>query len=148
MNINTKYLGKMDIDKSKVIQFESGLPGFLEEKEFVMLDIPDNTLLQILQSVATPELAFFVTNPHFFYQDYQFRLDEQVVDMLKIQDKKGIIILSILTIKDPFRLSTINLKAPLIINWPTKLGKQVILNDEKYDMKATITLPTTQGKGE
>lgn len=148
MKINTKYFGEMDIDESKIIHFESGLPGFIDEKKFVILDIPGNSLMQVLQSVNTSELAFIVTNPHYFYEDYQFKLEEQIVDMLKIKQKQDIVIMSILTVQDPFKLSTINLKAPLIINWENKLGKQVILNDDTYSMKASISLPTTQGKGE
>lgn len=148
MNIKTKYLGEMTIDEAKIIQFESGLPGFLEEKKFVVLDIPGNELLQILQSVNTSELAFIVTNPHFFYENYQFKLDEQTIDMLKVQEKEEVVIMSILTVRDPFKLSTINLQAPVIINSSSKLGKQVILNDDKYSMKASISLPVTQGKGE
>ena len=148
MKINTKYFGEMDIDESKIIHFESGLPGFIDEKKFVILDIPGNSLMQVLQSVNTSELAFIVTNPHYFYEDYQFKLEEQIVDMLKIKQKQDIVIMSILTVQDPFKLSTINLKAPLIINWENKLGKQVILNYYTYSMKASISLPTTQVKGE
>lgn len=148
MKIETKYLGEMEIDESKIIHFESGLPGFLDEKSFVVLDIPGNDVLQILQSVTTPELAFIVTNPHYFYEDYEFKLEDSIVELLGIKKKEEIVVMSILTVRDPFPTSTINLKAPLIINWANKRGKQVVLNDEKYSMKASISLSASSVEGE
>ncbi|MBO1001544.1 flagellar assembly protein FliW [Pseudogracilibacillus auburnensis] len=148
MLVKTKYFDEMEIDERKIITFGSGLPGFLEERQFIVLDIPGNNLLQILQSIHTPSLAFFVTNPHYFYDDYEFSLDEHIVESLEIIDEKDVVILSIMTMKEPFHLSTINLQAPLIINSNKKYGKQFILNDEKYSMKATISFPTTEKRGE
>lgn len=148
MLVETKYLGELEVDEEKIIHFASGLPGFLDEKKFAVLDIPGNELLQILQSIQTPNLAFFVTNPHYFYESYEFKLDEHIIDALQITEEKEIVILSIMTIKDPFHTSTINLQAPIIINSKKKSGKQYILNDEKYTMKAKISLPTTETRGD
>jgi|SRR5690625_1312548 len=147
MIIETKYLGKMEIDKANIIFFESGLPGFKDENKFVILDIPENEVMQILQSVNTPHLAFIVTNPHYFYKEYEFELDEPIVESLQITDKNQIVILTIMTIHDPFHTSTINLQAPLIINSKTKRAKQYILPNEAYDVKATISLPARNEKG-
>mgnify|MGYP001428714738 FL=1 len=148
MKIDTKYLGEMEIDESKIIHFESGLPGFLDEKSFVILDIPGNELLHFLQSVTTPDLAFIVTNPHYFYEDYEFKLEDSVIELLDIKKKEEIVVMSILTVRDPFHTSTINLKAPLVINWSNKRGKQVVLNNEKYSMKASISLSASSVEGE
>lgn len=147
MLIDTKYLGEMEIDRNKIIHFTSGLPGFPEENKFVILDIPRNDLLQILQSVQTPSLAFFVTNPHHFYQNYEFTLDEHIIEHLHIENKNEIVILAIMTIQDPFHLSTINLQAPLIINSRNKRAKQYILPPDTYEMKAKISLPHAEEKG-
>lgn len=145
MYLETKYLGKMDIAADKIILFESGIPGFLEEKEFVLLDIPGQEIMQMLQSLHTPDVAFFITNPHHFYTDYTFTLDNSIVEALHIEKKEEIAILSIMTVREPIQASTINLKAPIIINNRTKLGKQLILNDGPYSMKATIALPEQEG---
>jgi|SRR5690625_279456 len=139
MQIDTKYLGKMEIDKDKIIHFETGIPGFLDEKDFIVLDIPDNNILQLLQSLHTPSLAFFITNPHQFDPLYNFNLSQNVIDVLRIKEKEEVVIFVIMTIRDPFRESTINFKAPIVINHRTKLGKQIILNDEQYEMRAKIS---------
>lgn len=149
MKIETKYLGDMEITDSKIIQFSSGLPGFIDETKFVLLDLPDNTAFQILQSVNTPSIAFIVTNPYHFYQNYSIDLDDGIISNLQIENDKDVVVLVIVTVKDPFNTSTINLKAPIIINSQTKRGKQYILNMDDYPSKAAIAPSiSSAGKGE
>jgi len=138
MLVDTKYLGKQDIEEDKIIYFETGIPGFQEEKKFVVLDIPGNDVMQIMQSLQNTNLAFFITNPYHFYRDYSFKLDDGVIDSLAIKDEKEVVIFVIMTIQDPFENSTLNLRAPVIINSVKKIGKQFILNDDDYPLKAAI----------
>lgn len=138
MLVDTKYLGKQEIQEEMIIHFETGIPGFKGEKQFVILDIPGNNVLQMMQSLHDSNLAFFITNPHDFYRDYSFNLDESVIESLAIKEEKDIVIFVIMTVKKPFEKSTLNLQAPVIINSVKKLGKQFILNDEGYPLKAAI----------
>ncbi|HLR52085.1 MAG TPA: flagellar assembly protein FliW [Candidatus Avamphibacillus sp.] len=149
MEIQTKYLGEVQIDESNIIQFSNGLPGFHGEKQFVLLELPGNPVFQILQSVVTKDIAFILTNPYHFYQDYTFELDDSVLESLLIQTKEEVAVFTIVTLKQPFKTSTINLKAPVIINSQKKCGKQLILNNDEYPTKASITPEkTTQLEGE
>lgn len=138
MKIETKYLGEVEIDKEKVIHFSNGVPGFPDEKDFVLLDLADNPVFQILQSVDSMYTAFFVINPFVIYEDYTFDLEDPILETLQIKNEGEIVILSIVTLRDPFQSSTINLKAPVIINSNQMLGKQYILNKEDYPSKAPI----------
>lgn len=138
MKIQTKYFGEMEIDRSKQIQFANGLPGFNEETEFVLLDMPNAPLFQVLQSVKTDYVAFITANPHALYPDYSFRLDDKTKEQLDIKSEKEVVVLSIITLKQPFEKSTMNLKAPIIINSREKLGKQYILNTDEYSSTASI----------
>lgn len=138
MKIQTKYFGEIEIEQSKTIRFANGLPGFNTETEFVLLDMPDAPLFQVLQSVQTDHVAFITTSPHAFYQEYAFQLDDNTIDQLQIQSEKDVAVLTILTLKKPFEKSTINLKAPIIINHRTKLGKQYILTEDIYASTASI----------
>jgi flagellar assembly factor FliW len=138
MKIQTKYLGEMEIEEQKQIYFANGIPGFPEEKQFVLLDVPSNPVFQILQSVQSIYTAFFVINPFLLYKDYSFDLDDNTIETLQIKSEDEVVILSIVTLKDPFHSSTINLKAPIVINSNQMFGKQYILNQEEYPSKATI----------
>lgn len=140
MNIQTKYIGDITIDPNNIINFENGLPGFNDEKKFVLLPIPGTSpgAFQTLQSTKTAELAFVVTNPYQMYQDYEFRLDQPTIDQLRIESEEDLLILTIVTLTTPFEKSTINLKAPIIVNLKQQQGKQYILNNYSFPTKAPL----------
>jgi flagellar assembly factor FliW len=135
MNIQTKYFNEITIEEKNIIHFEHGIPGFLEEKQFVLLPLTEDNVYYVLQSVQTSELAFVVTNPFLFFKDYDFNLADATVEQLEIKDATDVAVYSILTLQDPFEKTTANLQAPIIINTKNNHAKQVILNDEKYTTK-------------
>ncbi|WP_044022877.1 flagellar assembly protein FliW [Bacillus sp. SG-1] len=138
MKISTKYHGEIEVTPEALLTFEHGIPGFLEEKQFTLLPLPDNNEFQILQSLETPELGFVVASPFVFFQDYDFTLDTATVDQLGSPSEKEVEVLSILTIKEPLHESTANLQGPIIINLANNKAKQVILNNSDYQTKHTI----------
>ncbi|MGJ9457624.1 flagellar assembly protein FliW [Oceanobacillus sp. CF4.6] len=138
MKIQTKYLSEVEIEDYKIIQFPFGLPGFVHETQFVLLDLPDNPIFQILQSIASANVAFIVTNPYQIYEEYTFELDESLMESLQIKKEIEVAVLSIVTLKNPFKTSTLNMKAPIIINSALRQGKQYILNSDDYSSKAPI----------
>lgn len=144
MKLHTKYLGEIVVDKEKIINFPKGLPGFPDETEFIILDFPNNTAFQLLQSIKTSALAFVITNPYLFYQEYTLNLDNSLVDLLGIKHQEDVAVYSIVTLNNPFSESTLNLRAPIIINSARFEGKQFILNDSDYSSRASIT-PQTKG---
>lgn len=147
MQIQTKYLGDLSIHKERIIQFPDGLPGFSDEKQFIILELPGNPVFNILQSVLTKNIAFIVTSPYHFYKTYAFDLNQSIIDKLQIETESDVDVLTIVTLADPFSKSTINLKAPLIFNIKKQYGKQYILNDTDYPIKAPIK-PFQKVKGE
>ncbi|WP_404322650.1 flagellar assembly protein FliW [Cytobacillus firmus] len=145
MNIQTKFHGEQEINKEDIINFPSGIPGFLEEKEFYILPL-EGTDLFVLQSVTTSEVAFIVTDPFALYAQYEFDLPEEALEKLEIQSDKDVATFTILTVREPFEETTANLQAPLVINQTKKLGKQVILNQTTYQTKHKILTPEEQGE--
>jgi len=149
MKIQTKYVGEITIDESTIIKFSKGIPGFLNETEFVLLELPGNPLFHILQSIQTRDIAFILTDPYHFYRNYSFELDDNTIETLAIKSENDVLVLSVVTLQQPFANSTINLKAPIIINPNSKYGKQYILNIDEYPSKASIlTEEKTELKGE
>ncbi|SHF89204.1 flagellar assembly protein FliW [Ornithinibacillus halophilus] len=138
VKILTKYFGEMEIEEDKIINFPSGLPGFIEETSFILLELPGSPVFQILQSIHNRDIAFVVANPYHFYEDYSFDLDDHLLTSLEINTEEDVMVLSIVTLKDPFSTSTINLKAPIIINHMKKRGKQYILNIDDYSIREPI----------
>ena len=135
MEIMTRDFGKVNIDENKIIQFPEGIPGFKEEDEFVLLPLDEDSLFVIMQSIKKPELAFITLEPRNIIKDYEFIISEKTENLLEIDSIKDIILLNIITIKEKVEDMTINLAAPLVININKNLGKQVILDDNKYPVK-------------
>lgn len=145
MKIQTKYHGEIEIDDSKIVQFNSGIPSFLEEKEFCILPFGEDTPFFILQSVETPSLAFVIVSPFEFFSDYEVKLSNQAIDALEIESQEDVATFIILTVKEPFQNTTANLQGPIVINTKKQLGKQVILSDSPYQTKhplITKVIPT------
>ncbi|WP_339227328.1 flagellar assembly protein FliW [Oceanobacillus sp. FSL K6-2867] len=147
MNIQTKYLGEVPIDERKIIHFPAGIPGFPTERDFVLMDLPETPIFQVLQSVQTSTVAFIVSNPHQIYPDYSIELDNNLIESLQIKNEEEVAVLSIVTLKQPFQKSTLNLKAPIVINTNHKYGKQYILSMETYSSQAPITPQPVERKG-
>lgn len=138
MELRTKYHGVVQVDESNFIYFENGIPGFLDEKYFILLPLEANNPLFIMQSKATPELGFIIVNPFIFFSNYEFELHENEKDVLSITKEDDVDVFTILTIKDPFSNSTANLQAPIIINNKKNVAKQIILHDSEYRTRHEI----------
>jgi flagellar assembly factor FliW len=137
MNIQTKFHGEQEINTDEIIKFSSGIPGFLEEKEFTILPI-EGTDLYVLQSVRSQQVAFIITDPFLIFPQYEFDLRQETIEALGIQSEKEVATFVILTVKEPFQETTANLQAPVIINQNKKLGKQLILTNTSYQTRHKI----------
>jgi flagellar assembly factor FliW len=134
MKVQTKYHGTIEVKNENIFQFEYGIPGFPDETKFLVLPLEDTPFV-ILQSVQTPDLGFVMINPFDYFPTYDFELDEQSVNFLKLSNEKDVTVFVILTVADPFHETTANLKAPIVLNHVKKIGKQVILNTPIYQTK-------------
>ncbi|MCI2253002.1 flagellar assembly protein FliW [Domibacillus sp. PGB-M46] len=139
MKIQTKYHGETEISQEDIISFSNGIPGFESEKEFVLLGFPDNNVFYTLQSVSTPDLSFVVTDPFSFFIDYNVKIDDATIDALAIEKEEDVKLLNILTVRDPFEETTVNLQAPLVINKKKHKGRQVILIGTPYETRHNLS---------
>ncbi|MDU9694900.1 MULTISPECIES: flagellar assembly protein FliW [Priestia] len=135
MKISTSYHGNIEIDNQQTLTFNQGIPGFLDETEFVILPLPEAEAFQVLQSIQTKELAFIITDPFQFFLDYDFQLEPQEIEKLQLQQAEDAAVYVMLTMSDSVEKITANLQAPVIINTKQQLAKQVILMNTAYETK-------------
>ena len=139
MLINTKYLGEVEIEASEILSFHHGLLGFQEYKEFILLPLDADLPLALLQSTEEVSIGFIVALPFAFKQDYAFDLSDEDKYDLQIEKEKDVLTYSIVTLNETFADSTINLLAPVVININKKIGKQIVLQDNKeYSLRFPI----------
>lgn len=131
--ITTVRFGNIVIDESDIIKFKEGLPGFPEEKEFVLIPMGEDEPFLFMQSLMDADLAFFITNPFIFFKDYEFVLADEVLEELDIKSPEDFCVYSILSMADKnIEKMTANLVAPVIIQNETKEARQVILEKTSY----------------
>ena len=137
MTIQTKFHGSIELIPEDMYTFENGLPGFPDEKQFVILPLEETTLF-VLQSVSTREVAFIITSPFEVFPEYNVKLSDEVLTSLQIGVEEDVVVYTILTVQEPFNKTTVNLQAPIVINTKKKLAKQYITNDTSFSMRQPL----------
>ncbi|TCI41587.1 flagellar assembly protein FliW [Exiguobacterium sp. SH3S2] len=129
MFIETDYFGKIEVKEEETISFVSEVPGFPDSKTFVLIPYGDDLPFWSLQSIEDAACAFVVTNPFWHKADYAFELTDGTKEQLAIGEAEHVSVYAIVTLREPFDASTLNLKAPIVIETKERRGKQVILDD-------------------
>lgn len=140
---STKFQGVIEIAQEDIYTFESGIPGFLKEKQFCLLAL-EKTPFFVLQSIENKEIAFIVSNPFDFFPDYEVKLTDEVLSSLRIETEKDVLTFVILTIREPFNQTTANFQAPIILNSRQKTGKQFIMSGSQYSIQHLLIQPPNE----
>ncbi|MFZ5968975.1 MAG: flagellar assembly protein FliW [Bacillota bacterium] len=146
MLIQTRHFGEIEIQEDTILDFPEGIPGFEAFKKYAIIKNPDpENHFHWLQCVDNPEITFVVINPFLVMENYDFEIPEYIVEKLKIEDHGDILILSIVTIPENIEEMRTNLKAPVLININKKLGKQLVLSDDRYPMRYYFAREKAEG---
>ncbi|MDK2867132.1 MAG: flagellar assembly factor FliW [Clostridiales bacterium] len=130
MEMKTAHLGTIQYEENNIIVFEDGIPGFEDEKDFIIVLSNDPELpFHYLQSVKREGVSFMITNPFIFVNPYDFELTSEVVEQLEIKKPSDISVYSIVTIPEDLERTSINLVAPVVVNNTNNKAKQVVLQD-------------------
>ncbi|GAA0862730.1 flagellar assembly protein FliW [Paraclostridium tenue] len=120
------------------ITFEKGLPGFENYKTFILSDIEGDSKFKLINSTEEENIGFIAISPFDVKKDYEINLDDETIKSLQIETPKDVLLLNIITLGNTLEKSTVNLKAPIIINIKNNKGKQLILQDDKYQIKEPL----------
>ena len=134
MQLKTKFFGEIEIDENQIINFVEGIPGFPEEKQYIILRDEDSDFA-FLQSAKTEALCFITLPPALIVGDYSFDLSDETVEKLELENAEDVLVYVILNIPEDFKKMTANLKAPVVINIKNNKGVQELLDDDKYSIK-------------
>jgi flagellar assembly factor FliW len=138
MKLNTKYHGIKEYNKEDIITFNKGIPGFEGLKRFIIFSVEENEQFSILHSIDDEEIGIVLISPFTKFKDYEFKLTDEKIQKLNITSDEEVLVLNTVTLSSKIEDITINLKAPIIINIKSKLGEQIILDDQKYSIKQTL----------
>ena len=138
MRIETKLFGEIDVDESKLITFVSGIVGFPDLKDFLLVhDTESSQSIRWLQSIQEPAFAMPVIDPLFIMPDYNPNVEDELLKPLDIKDEDDTLVLVTITVPHDLTKMSVNLKAPIIINGNSRLANQIITDDD-YMVKYPI----------
>jgi flagellar assembly factor FliW len=121
-----------------VITFPSGIPGFEEKKKFVLSEIAEFKPFEWLACIDGSRLRFAVIHPLLFRPDYDPKITKAHIQELQLEKPDDVLMYTIVTIRENPIDSTANLIGPIIINKVKKLGKQIIVEDDRYTTQEPI----------
>ena len=135
MVVQTKFLGQIEMDEKDIIVFEKGIPGFEDMTRYTLLPVEGNPYLSFLQSVEREPVCFIVISPFAVEPNYDIELNEDTIGFLEIEKPEEVQLYAIMNLADELDKSTVNLKAPIVVNITSSKGHQIVLDDEKYQIK-------------
>lgn len=142
VEVNTKAFGKIAIEDDKLIRFEHGILGFPDLKDFTLIydiDKGNESAIKWLQSIQEPGFAMPVMNPDLVVSHYVPEFDRELLKPLgENLDSENILILVTVTVPKDITKTTVNLKAPIIVNIEERKAVQLICDDEAYSIKHNI----------
>ena len=138
MKIKTTRFGEIDVPEGDVIHLPSGLIGFPELKQYVLLDHDKDSPFKWFQSLEDGAIAFVLIDPLLFNPEYVAEVTDAELAELDVQTEEDLVISVIVTVPSNPQNMTANLKAPLIFNLKNRRGKQVILNTSSYTTRHNI----------
>lgn len=124
--------------KEDIITFPEGIPGFEVYKQFVLVSIPEHEPFQWLVCVTDINLRFAVINPMFVLPDYNPGVSKEQLKSLNFSGPEDVLILVIITLKKNLAESTANFLGPVFINRKMRLGKQIIVDSDKYSVQEPV----------
>lgn len=141
MKAVTRLFGEIDIQDDKIIRLENGMIGLPEYQRFALIFDEEKGMKESsvmwLQSMDDPQTAFPVMQPNTVKPDYNPTVSDEMLSPIGELNEENTYVLVTLTAAADVKESSVNLKAPIVINTETRKGCQIIVEDD-YPVKFKI----------
>jgi len=125
MIYQTRDFGEIEIEENQMIDFRQPIYGFDEYSKYAVLhDSEMDSGIAWLQSLEEPGLCFVLVSSKSSPIPYEPVLPGDLGEVIGEGEYECWLIA---VIHDEIEKSTLNLKSPLVINWKTGQGAQIIL---------------------
>lgn len=140
MEFTTKHFGTLEVNEDEVINFELGIPGFPNDKKFIIIidENAENKFYCWLQSMDNGDVSLVLIHSFAVMPEYDPLINEEEIAELGDVDISDLVVYNVAVIGNNMFDSTINLKAPIVINHRTKKGKQIVVNNEDYGIRHNL----------
>ena len=134
------YEETRSVETLPVIELVQPMPGFPADSRFELTHLDDDGVLGALRSLDTDGLQFLVVPAAHFYPTYEPVVSDEVVADLGIRAAADVLVLLVVHAGASLAETTVNLRAPLLVNTPTLKAAQVILDDADLAVAAPLVV--------
>ena len=146
LQLHSKQLGQVEVNPDQIVDFPYGVPGFEQERRFLLLEKPSLGPIVFLQCVDAPELCFFTAPVTAIDPDYQLAVTPEDLRVIgwdhdrqpNISDE--LICLAVLAAPENGQWAA-NLLAPIIVEPRNRRGVQAVRADSRYSHRHPIGAP-------
>lgn len=135
MELQTRDFGRLSYEEKDVITFPFGLVAFGHLHRYILLEPEENSPWRTLQSVEDSRVAFTVVDPWAIVPGYDPKVSPEDLEFMGLASEEQGAFLAIAVVPEDIRETTVNLRAPIVINPKTRLAWQVILLGESYPLR-------------
>jgi flagellar assembly factor FliW len=143
----TLRFGQLEVRTEDIIQLPEGLLGFSRCTRFVVLEDPAQAPFMWLQSLDNTDLGFVVVDPLTIVPDYQIQVPREEVEELELEDPRQARIFVMVVVPEDLKDVSANLKGPIVVNPNNRLGKQLVLMDDRYPTQYFFMRENSQSSG-
>ena len=137
--LTTQRFGVVEYAEQSIIRFPWGMPGFEQEKAFLLLRREAMAPLVFLQSVAREDLCFVTLPVGLIDLEYELKLSPEEEQLLGSGDR---LCLAVLCVGEQ---TSANLLGPIVIAETAGVGLQSIRDDARYSAQHSVF---ESGRGE
>lgn len=135
MKVKTTRFGTINIQEEKIIKMPLGMLGFPDKKKFIILQHQENSPFFWYQSIDDPGLAFVITDPFLFIQDYKVDLEAALREMSWNGDWDNNYLELFIVVNIPRGMPhkmTGNFIGPVLVNSKVYEAVQIVLSNSPY----------------
>lgn len=137
VEVNTKTMGKVMVDRSKVITFPTGLFGFEDFHRYALIQAEYRPFIW-MQSMEEQSLSFLLIDPFTIADGYEIDVDDKTLIDIGVDSPADVVVYAIVTVPGDGGPVTANLQGPVVINSKNNQAIQAILSDSKWTTKYNI----------
>jgi flagellar assembly factor FliW len=147
MKIRTKPYGEIEVDEKQRLTFPEGVIGFEGISDYFLIDSKEGPFYW-LQSAQHAELAFLLINPRLFVDDYKLQVRSEELQLLQPESEDDLLDFAIVTVPEDHDKISANLMGPVVVNRRTRVGMQVISENDSYGVKHFILEEMKKRRGQ
>jgi flagellar assembly factor FliW len=144
--VATRYFGELEYSEDSIAQFPDGVPGFEDQRVFLVVEQPAAKPLVFLQSLTKPEVCFIALPVSAACADYRLAIPAEDLAALGLPPGRQPVIgqevlcLTIISVGEDASV-TANLLAPIVIGVETRVGRQPIMLETDYSHRHPLDAP-------